>query len=175
MCRLHDAHFIPKCARTVARTISPSSYAVLCLSSFATENLGGLISIGKAGKAVTKQIGKTLTSLGESPDKRGHQRINLANNPQVNAVLGDHKPIAQRLAKGASDLGLGKGTLGVCQYYIWPFDYLCNLILNRIFVFALQAKMKLAVRHIESTLLHSSRAIASRIQLLLTALASGSY
>jgi hypothetical protein len=30
-----------------------------------------LKTIGKAGRAVTMQIGKTLTSIGESPDLRG--------------------------------------------------------------------------------------------------------
>jgi hypothetical protein len=79
-------------------------------SALRTENLGGLMSIGKAGKAMTKQLGKTLTSLGDSPDKRGHQRLFLANNPQFNTLLGDHKPKGQRLpTKGASDLGLGMG------------------------------------------------------------------
>lgn len=40
-------------------------------------------SIGKAGKAVTKQIGKTLTAIGESPDKRAHNKIFKAKNPNL--------------------------------------------------------------------------------------------
>ena len=39
------------------------------------DNLSGLKTIGKAGIAVTKQIGKTLSALGESPDQRGHQKL----------------------------------------------------------------------------------------------------
>ena len=42
--------------------------------------MAGLKSISKAGKAVTKQLGKTLTSLGESPDKRGLQKIQQARD-----------------------------------------------------------------------------------------------
>jgi hypothetical protein len=34
---------------------------------------------------VTKQIGKTLTSIGESPDQRGLQKVNKAQNPQFSA------------------------------------------------------------------------------------------
>jgi hypothetical protein len=41
-----------------------------------------LKSIGKAGKAVTKQIGKTLTSIGESSDQRGLQKLNKAQHGQ---------------------------------------------------------------------------------------------
>jgi hypothetical protein len=47
--------------------------------------LVGLKSIGKAGKAVTKQISKTLSAIGESPDQRGLQKINRAQNPQYTA------------------------------------------------------------------------------------------
>ncbi|GAX12581.1 hypothetical protein FisN_13Lh037 [Fistulifera solaris] len=47
------------------------------------ENLVGLKSIGKAGKAVTKQIGKTLTSIGDSPDKRAQNKIFKAQNPHL--------------------------------------------------------------------------------------------
>jgi hypothetical protein len=45
-----------------------------------------LKQIGKAGKAVTKQVGKqvgkALTKIGESPDKRGHEKLFLIQNPQ---------------------------------------------------------------------------------------------
>jgi hypothetical protein len=132
------------------------------------------MSIGKAGKAMTKQIGKTLTSLGESPDKRGHQRMFLANNPQVNALLGDHKPKGQRIpTKGASDLGLGKGTSSfILSHFpraiVYEFSFQ-----KRIDV--LQETMKLVARRIELTLLLSFRVIAPRTRLSLTALASDSY
>lgn len=46
----------------------------------------GLKSIGKAGKAVTKKIGKTLSSIGESPDRRGLKRIFMAQNPQMQSL-----------------------------------------------------------------------------------------
>uniref|UniRef100_A0A7S2Y632 C2 domain-containing protein n=1 Tax=Entomoneis paludosa TaxID=265537 RepID=A0A7S2Y632_9STRA len=56
----------------------------------AREHLGRLRSIGKAGKAVTMQLGKTLTALGESPDKRGHDRLYLAQNKE-NQPIHDKK------------------------------------------------------------------------------------
>lgn len=46
----------------------------------------GLKSIGKAGKAVTKKIGKTLISIGESPDRRGLKRMFMAQNPQMQSL-----------------------------------------------------------------------------------------
>jgi hypothetical protein len=72
------------------------------------DNLGGLKSIGKAGKAVTKHLGKTLTSIVESPDQRGHQKVFLAQNPQLQSL----KPQKERLTKAEakSDLGLDTGT-----------------------------------------------------------------
>jgi hypothetical protein len=52
---------------------------LLTLTLHLTDNL--VKSIGKAGKAVTKRIGKTLTSIGESSDQRGLKRIVKAQNP----------------------------------------------------------------------------------------------
>lgn len=44
------------------------------------DNLVSLKTIGKAGKAVTKSLGRTLTSIGESSDTRGLKRIFRAQN-----------------------------------------------------------------------------------------------
>jgi hypothetical protein len=44
------------------------------------DNLVSLKSIGKAGMAVTKRLGKTLTTIGESSDTRGLKRIFKAQN-----------------------------------------------------------------------------------------------
>jgi hypothetical protein len=75
----------------------------------APENLGGLKSIGKAGKAVTKQLGKTLTSLGDSPDRRGQGLMQVAQNPQLFGR--DRREKARRTqVKGKVDLGLDTGT-----------------------------------------------------------------
>jgi hypothetical protein len=38
---------------------------------------------------VTKQLGKTLTSIGESPDKRGLKRMFRAQNPQTQSTVPD--------------------------------------------------------------------------------------
>lgn len=51
------------------------------------DNLIGLKSIGKAGKAVSKQIGKTLTAIGESPDQRGLQKVSKAQNPRYSSLV----------------------------------------------------------------------------------------
>lgn len=48
------------------------------LESLLSDALGGLKSIGKAGKAVTRQLGKTLTAIGESPEKRAQQKLDTA-------------------------------------------------------------------------------------------------
>jgi hypothetical protein len=68
----------------------------------------GLKTIGKAGKAVTHKIGKTLTKIGESPDKRGHERLFFLQNPQF---LSRDRPGQQRAPTAAlkSDLGLDTG------------------------------------------------------------------
>jgi hypothetical protein len=44
------------------------------------DNIATLKSIGKAGMAVTKRLGKTLTTIGESSDTRGLKRIFKAQN-----------------------------------------------------------------------------------------------
>ena len=67
--------------------------------------MAGLKSIGKAGKAVTKQLGKTLTSLGESPDKRGLQKIQQARD--TSSVVTK----AQQSVVTSNPLGLDTGTL----------------------------------------------------------------
>lgn len=69
----------------------------------------GLKTIGKAGKAVTKHLGKTLTSLGESPDKRGQQRFNVAKNSRE--IVSNQWHNKNVKIKGKSDLGLNTGML----------------------------------------------------------------
>jgi hypothetical protein len=82
------------------------------------DHTGGLLSIGKAGKAVTKQLGKTLTSLGESPDKRVLQKVQQSKDAAISvanrsatgrSVAGREKkpPVATSLH---SQLGLDTGT-----------------------------------------------------------------
>jgi hypothetical protein len=72
------------------------------------ENLGGLKSIGKAGKAVTKQLGKTLTSMGESPDKRGHDKVFLTQHPNLLPMPRKKRPDRLR-TEGKTDLGMESG------------------------------------------------------------------
>jgi hypothetical protein len=86
-------------------------FLVCCAKSHAqhvVDNLGGLKSIGKAGKAVTKQLGKTLTSMGESPDHRGYQKVFLAQNPQLQSLKSKKERAIKVEAK--TDLGLDTGT-----------------------------------------------------------------
>jgi hypothetical protein len=42
----------------------------------------GFKSIGKAVTKGTKKIGKTLTTMADSPDKRGQGRLAQVNQPQ---------------------------------------------------------------------------------------------
>lgn len=89
-----------------------------------TDNLG-LKSIGKAGKAVTKQVGKALTKIGESPDKRGHEKMFLVQNPQFLTAAQQAKD--QRITPEAkADLGLDTGTFleslsRSCESYLTRF------------------------------------------------------
>ena len=81
--------------------------------------MGGLKSIGKAGKAVTKQLGKTLTSIGESPNVRGQQRVNLAQNPQF--ISRKQKKETNIRTGATTDLGLDSGRPTYCSdaYGLW--------------------------------------------------------
>jgi len=58
--------------QTARGTLSPSG---LNCSSQSLDNMAGLLAIGKASKAVSRQIGRTLTSIAESPDKRGREML----------------------------------------------------------------------------------------------------
>jgi len=81
---------------------------ILDILFLTTESLG-LKTIGKAGKAVTKQVGKALTKIGESPDKRGLDKLLSAQNPRAQSP--GQKDHGQRLPKQAkTDLGLDTGT-----------------------------------------------------------------
>lgn len=66
--------------------------------------MAGLKSIGKAGKAVTKQLGKTLTSLGESPDKRGLPKVQQARDSGSVVTKAAHSVVT------SNPLGLDTGT-----------------------------------------------------------------
>jgi hypothetical protein len=72
------------------------------------DNVVGFKSIGKAGKAVTKQLGKTLTSIGESPDQRGHQKLLQAQTPQF-ASTTTKNVNTPHVKAFATDLGLDSG------------------------------------------------------------------
>lgn len=69
-------------------------------------------SIGKAGKAVTKQLGKTLTKIGDSPDKRGHEKLFLVQNPQFLPNRGRRKE-PQIPKSNKRDLGLDTGKIAL--------------------------------------------------------------
>lgn len=90
------------------------------LSNSSAETLG-LKSIGKAGKAVTKQLGRTLTKIGESPDKRGHERMFLVQNPQF--LSKGRQGLEQVVANAAkTDLGLNNGKPGNSRFLLLPLD-----------------------------------------------------
>jgi len=70
----------------------------------------GLKTIGKASKAVTKQLGKTLTKIGESPDKRGLEKLLAVQNPQVQSPGIQGKDRETRVTdETQTDLGLDTG------------------------------------------------------------------
>ena len=80
------------------------------------EGLAGLKSIGKAGKAVTKQLGRTLVKISDSPDKRGHEKLFLVQNPQLFARKLKEKDAKTHIdATATNDLGLDTGML---WYYL---------------------------------------------------------
>lgn len=69
-------------------------------------NLSRLRSFGKAGKAVTIQVGKALTSLGDTPDKRGQQLLFGAQD-RVNRPIGVREQ--KHVRKGADFSGIQDG------------------------------------------------------------------
>jgi hypothetical protein len=66
---------------------------------------GGFKSFGKAMTKGTKHIGKTLTSMSDSPDQRGKGKVFLLQNPQY------HKGVAKRSRR--SNVPISAGSLGL--------------------------------------------------------------
>ena len=62
--------------------------------------------MGKAGKAVTRQVGKALTSIGDSPDRRGVEKVfQITKNQKYNT-----NAKGRRLRKNTKfDFGLDRG------------------------------------------------------------------
>lgn len=74
-----------------------------------TFNQGGLKSIGKAVTKGTKQIGKTLTSISDTPDRRGKGKLFLVNNPQYHGIGNNSNQFNKTINEVASserDMGL---------------------------------------------------------------------
>jgi hypothetical protein len=57
---------------------------------------------------VTKKLGKTLTSIGESPDQRGLKRMFMAQNPQMQSLKPQNEGIKRAGVK--ANMGLDSGT-----------------------------------------------------------------
>ena len=68
---------------------------------------GGLKSIGKAVTMGTKQIGKTLTSMSDSPDRRGKGKVFLLQNPQY------HRGVSKRPKNDVNMAAAIAGSLGL--------------------------------------------------------------
>jgi hypothetical protein len=78
---------------------------VLCL----VEQGRGMKSIGKVVTKGTKQIGKTLTTMSDSPNKRGQSRMNHIQNPQFRkSEARKEKKKTTKMVAGSS-LGLDTG------------------------------------------------------------------
>jgi hypothetical protein len=94
--------------------------------SCSADTLPGLKSIGKAGKAVGKQLGKTLTKIGDSPDKRGFNKLKLAQNPQLQSAK-DQRPVQR------ARVGLGLDSSGTFVYMVAQCWNLIVSFANKIF------------------------------------------
>jgi hypothetical protein len=57
---------------------------------------------------MTKQIGKTLTSIGESPDQRGQQKLLRVQNPQFETPKVDGDRIFAKNLRNGQGLESGK-------------------------------------------------------------------
>jgi len=57
---------------------------------------------------VTKQLGKTLIKIGESPDKRGLDKLLSAQNPQIQIPAQQHREQGI-MNQRRTDLGLDTG------------------------------------------------------------------
>jgi hypothetical protein len=66
-------------------------------------------SIGKVVTKGTKQIGKTLTTMSDSPNKRGQSRLSQIQNPQFRkSEARKEKKKTTKMVEGSS-LGLDTG------------------------------------------------------------------
>lgn len=71
----------------------------------------GLKSIGKAAMKGTKKIGKTLTAISDSPDKRGQGRMAKVKNPQFHSRENRKDKGKHTKVISDSDLGFDTGKL----------------------------------------------------------------
>lgn len=89
------------------------------------ENGVGLKSLGKAVTKGTKQIGKTLTNLADSPDKRAQERLAKINTPQFydwEKRKGNVKE-QDKLLDGS--LGMDTGTFPCANSVVTGFQSFC--------------------------------------------------
>lgn len=78
------------------------------------------IAIGKAAIQGTKQIGKTLTAMSDSPDKRGRGKL-----AEVNAVQFSQRDQRQRQSKRKSVMKATDQSLGLDTS---KFSWLCCFV-----------------------------------------------
>jgi hypothetical protein len=79
------------------------------------EHTGGLKSIGKAVTKGTKQIGKTLTAISDSPDRRGRGRLQMVQHKQPSTPSGESRNALPTPTSG-KPLGLEIGTSGFALF-----------------------------------------------------------
>ena len=97
----------PDARGTLSARKTWAAQLILSLIILYAEHLGRLRSLGKAGKAATKQLGKALTSLGETPDKRGQQLLYTAKAKQ-NGLIGTRERRRGQNARKATNVATGK-------------------------------------------------------------------
>lgn len=91
--------------------ISISHIVIVRFFSFFPEQGVRFKTIGKAVTKGTKQIGKTLTNLADSPDKRAQERLAKINTPQFydrSARKGNIKDVAPTSNEDSMGLDAGK-------------------------------------------------------------------
>lgn len=81
-----------------------------------SDNLVSLKSISKAGKAVTKRLGKTLNTIGESSDTRGLKRIFNAQNLRKSSPNKPSNPVRNEM-KIRTDAEKGMIKMNPTRYF----------------------------------------------------------
>ena len=114
------------------------------------ESLVGLKSIGKAGKAVTKQLGKTLTSLSETPDKRSQMRMQQPKKDVASVISRSAQSVVESNPLGLDGVASGVAEVGGQTFRVDTAAFLpSDCVSETVVVDRIGQKLTLQIENIE--------------------------